>query len=247
MWGLAQAYGRYEFQAMAPTDAGVDSYVTLQPSDGDGDTNGTLVELLAKPAVAPGEQAAYVTIAYGSGQSTATLPGAYCGAFHDYVIEWTPAYESVSVDGKVLLKSARSTSVKRWIGFVMSNGDTLTGTPGPSDPLPAEFDIRHLRVYAYSPGAPGSTPSTSGSSTSSPAAAASTSSKTSQQPTAGSSSTPAQPPSPSASLADQSPAAHSHRTWTGPVLIISCIFAAGLAVIAAFARRTRSPRRHRRG
>src|SRR4051812_1127127 len=56
MWGLAQSYGRYEFQAMAPTVAGIDSYITLWPPEGDGEGNSTLVELLAKPAVAPGQQ-----------------------------------------------------------------------------------------------------------------------------------------------------------------------------------------------
>jgi beta-glucanase (GH16 family) len=177
MWGLAQTYGRYEFQAMAPTVAGIDSYITLWPPDGD-DGDATLVELLAKPATPPGQEAAYLTINYGGDKSEQRVPGSYCGAFHDYVIEWTPGYESISVDGRVLLKSPKSTSMKRWIGFVMSNGDTLTGTPSASAALPAEFDIRHLRVYAYSPGAPGSTASTSATSASSPSAKASASSAT---------------------------------------------------------------------
>jgi beta-glucanase (GH16 family) len=262
MWGLAQTYGRYEFQAMAPTDAGIDSYITLQPPDADAEANGMLVELLAKPAVSPGAQAAYVTIAYGSGQSTTTAPGSYCGAFHDYVIEWTPTYESVSVDGRVLLKSPAATSVKRWIGFVMSNGDTLTGTPGPSDPLPAEFDIRHLRVYAYSPGAPGSASTTSSTSastsasagtTSRPASAASTSSKpsiasaTSAHPTTPGSSSKQSAQSPSTALADQTPVATSHGSWAGPLLVTCFVIAAGLAAIAVFVRKPHNPRRHRRG
>jgi beta-glucanase (GH16 family) len=187
MWGLAQTYGRYEFQAMAPTVAGIDSYITLWPPDGD-DGDATLVELLAKPATSPGQQAAYLTINYGGDKSEKTVPGSYCGAFHDYVIEWTPSYESISVDGRVLLKSPKSTSMKRWIGFVMSNGDTLTGTPSASAALPAEFDIRHLRVYAYSPGAAGSTASTPASShpSSSPSPTAKTptaSGKTTASPT----------------------------------------------------------------
>src|ERR1041384_5021115 len=55
MWGLAQTYGRYEFQAMAPTVPGIDSYITLWPPTADGETNSMLVELLAKPAASPGE------------------------------------------------------------------------------------------------------------------------------------------------------------------------------------------------
>jgi hypothetical protein len=110
-----------------------------------------------------------VTINYGSGKSDTSVPGSYCGAFHDYVIEWTPTYESVSVDGKELLRSPASSKTGHWIGFIMSNGDNLTGTPGPSDSLPAEFDIRHLRVYAYSPGAATSaTPSRTPASSTSP-------------------------------------------------------------------------------
>lgn len=217
MWGLAQTYGRYEFQAMAPTVAGIDSYITLWPPDGD-DGDATLVELLAKPATPPGQQAAYLTINYGGDKSEKTVPGSYCGAFHDYVIEWTPSYESISVDGTVLLKSPKSTSMKRWIGFVMSNGDTLTGTPSASAALPAEFDIRHLRVYAYSPGAPGSTASTSSgaapaSHSKAPTASSSSSSATtvpSAATTPGAattSATPAGTSSPSVAAAGQPPSA----------------------------------------
>ncbi|NUP49227.1 MAG: glycoside hydrolase family 16 protein [Catenulispora sp.] len=198
MWGLAQTYGRYEFQAMAPTVAGIDSYMVLWPPDGD-DSDATLVELLAKPATPPQQQAAYITINYGGDKSAKTVPGSYCGAYHNYVVEWTPGYESVSVDGNVLLKSPKSTSMKRWIGFVTSNGDTLTGTPSASA-LPAEFDIRHLRVYSYSPGAPGSTdpaPTSGASSHASSASAASKTPATSARPT-----TTAKPPAASPSSAD---------------------------------------------
>ncbi|NUR63660.1 MAG: glycoside hydrolase family 16 protein [Catenulispora sp.] len=213
-WKLAQTYGRYEFQAMAPTVAGIDSYVTLWPPDGD-DSDATLVELLAKPATPPGQEAAYLTINYGGDKSEKTVPGSYCGAFHDYVIEWAPGYESISVDGRVLLKSPKSTSMKRWIGFVMSNGDTLTGTPSASAALPAEFDIRHLRVYAYSPGAPGSTASTSSppassqpsSKASAAASSATTATATPTRTTA--TTTPTGAFSPSAAAAGQPPAVTS--------------------------------------
>ncbi|WP_344665438.1 glycoside hydrolase family 16 protein [Catenulispora yoronensis] len=211
MWGLAQTYGRYEFQAMAPTIGGIDSYAVLWPPDGD-DGDATLVELLAKPATAPGQQAAYVTINYGGDKSEARVPGSYCGAFHDYVIEWTPTYESVSVDGKVLLKSPKSTSMKRWIGFVTSNGDTLTGTPSASAALPAEFDIRHLRVYAYSPGAPGTTPTTPSSAGGHPTTSSSASKTPSSAPkssTPSASATPAKSANAAAAPSSLSPAASS--------------------------------------
>ena len=263
-WGLAQTYGRYEFQAMAPAVPGIDSYVTLQPPDGDSDKDSMLVEILDKPAVSPGLQAAYVTINYGSGKTDQSVPGAYCGAFHDYVIEWTPTYESVSVDGKVLLKSSGSSSAKQWIGFVMSNGDTLTGTPSASAPLPAEFDIRHLRIYAYSPGAPGSTsaPTTQASTTSHAPSSASATSATSMAPakptsatgattaatptvpgsTASAPSTPIAPSSASSSvvLADQNAAHTAHGGGSGPLLVAGGLTAAALAGGAVvFVRRTR--------
>ncbi|NUR26418.1 MAG: family 16 glycosylhydrolase [Catenulispora sp.] len=276
MWGLAQQYGRYEFQAMAPTVAGIDSYITLWPPEGDGESNSTLVELLAKPAVSPGQQAAYVTINYGGGKSEKTVPGSYCGAFHDYVIEWTPTYESVSVDGTVLLKSPGSTSLKRWIGFVMSNGDTLTGTPSASAPLPAEFDIRHLRVYAYSPGAPGSTatskaPATSHSSATATAAtgsatakgsttsaktatpASSTASTSAAGAVAGTLSSPAQsssagPPATSVPAANQSAVSDSKGIGVVPYLVAAVVAGAAAVGGMVFIRRGRGVRgSHRSG
>lgn len=174
MWGLTQTYGRYEFQAKCPTTPGIDSYITLWPKNDD-DSNSMLIELLDKPAVSPRLQAAYLTINYGSGTAGKSVPGSYCGSYHSYAIEWTPAYESVTVDGTPLLKSPASSHASRWIGFITSNGDNLTGTPGPGDPLPAEFDVQHLRVYAYSPGAPGSTTSSASASATTARTSASTS------------------------------------------------------------------------
>lgn len=262
-WGLAQAYGRYEFQAMAPAVPGIDSYITLWPPNDDGDTNSMLIELLDKPAVSPGLQAAYVTINYGSGKTDKSVPGSYCGAFHDYVIEWTPTYESVTVDGKLLLKSPGATSVKRWIGFVMSNGDTLTGTPPASAALPAEFDIQHLRVYAYSPGAPGSTATTTAASSSHTPSSASASPKTTtaKPSSSAASSTTAAPSSSSAtqpvptttasptaqpltSPAEQSAAKSSHSSLSGPLLVgTGLVGAAALVGAGVFVRRPRGTRR----
>lgn len=149
MWGLAQAYGRYTFRARPPAVKGIDSYITLWPASGNSDADATLVELLAHPAVPPGQEAAYLTIGYGAGKAGRTVPGRYADGFHDYAIEWTPAGETISVDGRVLLRSARVTAVKRWIGFVTSNGDTLTGVPDAATPLPAQFQVGTVRVYAY--------------------------------------------------------------------------------------------------
>jgi hypothetical protein len=260
MWGLTQTYGRYEFQAMAPTTPGIDSYITLWPKD-DSDTDSMLVELLAKPAVAPGLQAAYVTVNYGSGTAQGTFPGAYCGAFHDYVIEWTPTYESVTVDGKLLLKSPSSTRKARWIGFITSNGDNLTGTPGPGDPLPAEFDVRHLRVYAYSPGAPASSststspspsraPTTSGSRT--PASVPTTATTAPRSSTAGArpAATASSGPSPATTASVRGAAVAMSTNRSGPGTGVLVAGASAIAAVLGSAavvvrRRTRRPGAHR--
>ena len=194
MWNLTQTYGRYEFDAKAPTTPGIDSYITLWPKNDD-DSNSMLIELLDKPAVSPHLQAAYLTINYGSGTSSKTVPGSYCGAYHHYIIEWTPSYESITVDGKLLLKSPASSHASRWIGFITSNGDNLTGTPGPKDPLPAEFDIQHVRVYSYT-GAVGSTTS-----------ATPTPTKSSSSPSSSASATPSSVASASGASGGASPAA----------------------------------------
>jgi hypothetical protein len=255
MWGFAQTYGRYEFRAQAPTTAGIDSYITLWPPVSDSDAEATLVELLAKPAVAPGQEAAYVTIGYGGGKNYATVPGHYTGGFHDYVIEWTPDHETVSVDGAVLLRSTQVTKVRRWIGFIMSDGDALTGTPGPSAALPAEFLIENLRVYAYAPGGgtPVSTSTTSRSTprstpTSASASAPAKPSPLTTSPISGPGTTPAPIPTPTATTpaaaqsSDQAasrPTASTKRSF-GAFPIVAAAMVLTLAAAGLILRRRRS-------
>src|SRR5260370_10714164 len=65
MWGLAQTYGRYEFDAQTPTSQGNDSYPTLSPPSHP-NRDPQRVELLAHPPVPPGAEAADLTLRYGS-------------------------------------------------------------------------------------------------------------------------------------------------------------------------------------
>jgi beta-glucanase (GH16 family) len=253
MWGFAQTYGRHEFEAQAPTTPGIDSYITLWPPDSDSDADATLVELLAKPAVAPGQEAAYVTIGYGGGKKYATVPGHYTDRFHDYVIEWTPDHESASVDGTVLLRSTQVTKARRWIGFIMSNGDNLTGTPAASDSLPAEFLVGSLRVYAYVPG--NDTPSSSSRPpTSSPARPPAPGSVTTH-PASSSSSSQSSPTStaPSPPTTARSDSASAGTSATGfPMVPAASAAVVGLAAAAGLFLRRRQrarprPSSHRRG
>jgi beta-glucanase (GH16 family) len=160
---VAQTFGRYEFRARVPAGAGIDSFVTLWPTESGHDKDATLVEILARP----GAEKAYLTNQYGSGSSQVTAPGRYSDDFHTYTIEWSPSFFRVLIDGTTRMTDAHVSAREKWIGFAMSSGDPLTGRPDAATPLPAEFQVDWLRVYAYDPqgspigdGAPGAQPGT---------------------------------------------------------------------------------------
>jgi beta-glucanase (GH16 family) len=248
MWNLTQTYGRYEFDAKAPTTPGIDSYITLWPKNDD-DKNSMLIELLDKPAVSPHLQAAYLTINYGSGTSSKTVPGSYCGAYHHYIIEWTPSYESITVDGKLLLKSPASSRASRWIGFITSNGDNLTGTPGPNDALPAEFDIQHVRVYSYT-GAVGSTTTASPTPTkpsSSPSSSASVSPTSAASASGASGGVSSGATSGAVAAPTEAAAAKSDKTNNGVVAgaAVVAIVASGVMIVVLLRRQRPSGTRRR--
>lgn len=147
-WNAAQRYGRYEWRAKVPPGKGIDSYVVLwATTDAEGDWAG--IEILA-----PGPETAHITNGYGSGTDGKKVTGRYSDGFHDYVVEWAPGLTRITQDGRELYRSSKSYAGKRWIGFVVSNGDNLTGLPDASTPLPAQFQIDSLKVSSYAgPGA----------------------------------------------------------------------------------------------
>jgi beta-glucanase (GH16 family) len=141
---LAQTYGRFEFRAKVPEGRGIDSYATLWPKQGDRDA--TLIEILA-----PGPETAHLTNGYGSGKTGRIVQGRFSDAFHTYTIEWTPSRFRILFDGAEWLSDSHSSRVAKSLGFAMSCGDALTGSPDASTPLPAFFEIDWVRVYRYVP------------------------------------------------------------------------------------------------
>ncbi len=144
---VAQTFGRYEFRAKVPAGAGIDSFVTLWPTESGHDKDATLVEVLARP----GAEKAYLTNQYGSGSSQVTAAGQYSDDFHTYTIEWSPSLFRVLIDGTTRMTDAHVSVREKWIGFAMSSGDQLAGMPDAATQLPAEFQVDWLRVYAYDP------------------------------------------------------------------------------------------------
>jgi len=154
---VAQIFGRYEWRAKVPPGKGIDSYATLW-QDGGGDNHRTLVEILG----VPGKEIMAVTNAYGSGVADDHIAGRYAGGFHTYAIEWTPAAFRLLVDGVQRFSSTHVSTVKKSLQFAVINGDTFSGLPDGSTPLPAELQVDWVRAYAYvadAPAAAGQAPS----------------------------------------------------------------------------------------
>jgi beta-glucanase (GH16 family) len=146
---LVQAYGRYEFRAKAPAGSGIDAYATLWPAaPADEERHATLVEVIPRP----GNERLYLTNEYGAGATHVTVPGSYSAGFHTYTIEWSPTDLRILVDGQVRLADRRVSDAPKWIGFGLSSGDPLSGSPDRGTVLPADFQIDWLRVYAHDPG-----------------------------------------------------------------------------------------------
>ena len=144
---IVQTFGRYEFRAKVPPGAGIDSFVTLWPAEAGHDRHASLVEILARP----GDEKAYLSNQYGSRATHVTAPGAYSDDFHTYVIEWSPSFFRVLVDGTARLSDTHVSNRRKWIGFAVTSGDPLTGVPDAATTLPAEFQVDFLRVYSYDP------------------------------------------------------------------------------------------------
>jgi len=96
-------------------------------------------EFRARPA--PGCDS-YATLAPpGAGDPVRlSLPGG--GDFHAYTVDWTPAGVNLAVDGGPASTVLRPATGPRWVGFA------VVGTAHPG-PLPADFAVDWLRVYAY--------------------------------------------------------------------------------------------------
>jgi beta-glucanase (GH16 family) len=147
-WNWPQTYGRFEIRARVPAGRGINSYFTLSPTKG-GENGWTGIEVLA-----PGPETAYITNGHGKASESVRVAGRYADRFHTYVIEWAPKLTRVSVDGRVLFSSTNSYKGPRWPSLVVSTGDALTGVPDDATRLPAEFQIDHIKVAAFTGVAP---------------------------------------------------------------------------------------------
>jgi hypothetical protein len=147
-FSLAQRYGRYEYRAKAPLGAGIDSYMALWPeNNAAGDA--ALIDVLAKP----GAERAVLSNRYGAGTTSKTVDGPFSDGFHTFIVEWAPSGFRVLIDGKQQLSDGRASTTRRWFGFAVSSGDSLSGLPDAATTLPAEFLVDFVRVWSYDPGA----------------------------------------------------------------------------------------------
>ena len=147
-FSLTQRYGRYEFRAKVPLGAGIDTFATLWPeNDAAGDA--ALIDVLAKP----GAEKAVLSNRYGTGTTSRIVDAPFSDGFHIFTIEWAPTGFRVLIDGQQQLSDGRVSTARRWLGFAVSSGDSLSGLPDAATVLPAEFLVDFVRVWAYDPGA----------------------------------------------------------------------------------------------
>ncbi|MEU7870657.1 glycoside hydrolase family 16 protein [Dactylosporangium sp. NPDC049140] len=143
--GAAQQFGRYEFRALVPVGAGIDSMALLRPVDRAAAQHGSQLEIMAKP----GDEQAVVSNSDGAGTTTNVLTGPFRD-WHTYVIEWAPSGFKIFVDGTQRSLDPAVSTEPRWFGFAVTTGDRA-GTPGSSTALPAEFQIDYLRIWSFEP------------------------------------------------------------------------------------------------
>jgi beta-glucanase (GH16 family) len=165
---VSQVYGRFEWSAKVPVGKGIDSYATLWPVVGDGESHRTLIEIIG----VPGREVMAVTNAYGSGFDDKHVPGQYADRFHTYVMEWTPTSFRVTVDGVQKFASTRISTVKKSLQFAVLNGDEFSSLPDAATVLPAEFQVDWVRAYTYTGEGAAAPPSSSPSAAPSPSALA---------------------------------------------------------------------------
>jgi hypothetical protein len=145
-WDTPQKYGKFEIKAKIPAGKGINSSFTLVPAKA-AKTNAT--EFTSMELLAPSLDTAYITNGYGAKSEGARINGTFVGEFHTYVIEWAPKHIRMTVDGKEIYYSNRSFTGSRWLGLVVSSGDTLTGVPNARTKLPAKLEIDRIKISKY--------------------------------------------------------------------------------------------------
>ena len=121
--GRAQRYGRLEVRARMPRGRGLVGRIALWPSTAGGgsDWSGLTVP---SADVSP----AYATNGCGDDATGAAVPARLAGAFHDYLLTWSPHRFSVAVDGRTLYQDDSSFDRPRWLGISLAaTGRAATG------------------------------------------------------------------------------------------------------------------------
>ncbi len=149
--GRPQRYGRMEVRARIPAGAGLVGRVALWPSS---PSRGSDWSGLTVPAadLSP----AYATNGCGDEAYGASVPGRLAGAFHTYVLTWTPSGFAVTVDGRRLYQDDEAFDGERWLGISL----TATGT----DPSREHLVVDEIVTYRWAGAVPAaSTAEASGS------------------------------------------------------------------------------------
>jgi hypothetical protein len=99
---------------------------------------------------------AYATNGCGDEAYGASVPGRLAGAFHTYVLTWTPSGFAVTVDGRRLYQDDEAFDGERWLGISL----TATGT----DPSREHLVVDEIVTYRWAGAVPAaSTAEASGS------------------------------------------------------------------------------------
>ncbi len=139
--GRPQRYGRMEVRARIPAGAGLVGRVALWPSS---PSRGSDWSGLTVPAadLSP----AYATNGCGDEAYGASVPGRLAGAFHTYVLTWTPSSFAVTVDGRRLYQDDEAFDGERWLGISL----TATGI----DPSREHLVVDEIVTYRWAGAVP---------------------------------------------------------------------------------------------
>jgi hypothetical protein len=154
--GRAQLYARVKVRARMPQGAGLVARVALWPSTAG---RGSEWSGLTVPSVDVGP--AYVTNGCGDEAYGAEVPGRLAGAFHDYLITWSPKGFSVAADGRTLYRDGQSFDGLRWLGISLS----ATGPSAAKAHLVVEEVVAYRWIGPSAPPTTGATGSATGSGT----------------------------------------------------------------------------------
>jgi hypothetical protein len=145
--GKAQRYGRVEVRARMPRGVGLVGRIAFWPSVAAQDSGWSGLTVPSAD-LSP----AYATNGCGDRAYGASVAAHLAGAFHTYVLTWSPQGMSVSADGQMLYRHQESFDGVRWLGISLAATGAAT----------AAADLVVDRIVAYRWVGPSTTPATEG-------------------------------------------------------------------------------------